>query len=110
MDSYGGNDPVGMFPLSSKQVARELAPKLTVIFRLLIKGDSCSTCWRLADVISVPKGSASSDVGDYRPVSIMPVPAKELEKIVAEKLSILFWRVTECFLLLSFHFAGAWEH
>ena len=37
-----------------KQVARELAPKLTVIFRHLVKESSFPACWRLADVVPVP--------------------------------------------------------
>ena len=38
LDPCGGNDPDGMFPLYYKQVARELEPKLAVIFRHLVKG------------------------------------------------------------------------
>ena len=55
LDPYCGNNPDGMFPLFSKQVARELAPKLAVFFRHLVKGGSFPTCCRLADVVSVPK-------------------------------------------------------
>ena len=36
LDLYGRNDPDGVFPLFYKQVARELAPKLAVIFRHLV--------------------------------------------------------------------------
>ena len=35
----------------------------------------------------VPKGSSSSKVEDYRPISITPVLSKVFEKIVGEKLS-----------------------
>ena len=41
----------------------------------------------MADVVSAPKGSASSDVGDYRTISITPVLSKVFEKILAGKLS-----------------------
>ena len=44
----------------------------------------------MADVVPVPKGSASSDVGYYRPISTTPVLSKVFEKIVAGKLSIFF--------------------
>ena len=60
---------------------------MAVIFRHLFKGGSFPACWRLADVVPVPKGSPSSDVGDYRPLSITPVLSKVFEKIVAGKLS-----------------------
>ena len=51
----GGNDNDGMFPLFHKQVARELASKLAVIFRHLVKGSSFEACWRLADIVPVSK-------------------------------------------------------
>ena len=46
LNSYGGNDPDEMFPLFYKQVARELTPKLAVIFRHLGKGSFFPACWR----------------------------------------------------------------
>ena len=67
-----------MFPLFYKQVARELAPKLAVIFRHLIKGGSFPACWRFFDVVPVPKVLASSEVGDYRAIFITPVLSKVL--------------------------------
>ena len=36
-DSYGGVDPLGVFPLFFKIVANIVAPKLSVIFRRLIR-------------------------------------------------------------------------
>ena len=42
-----------------------MAPKLAVNFRRLVKEGSIPACWKLADVVPVPKGSLSSDVGDY---------------------------------------------
>ena len=71
---------------------------MAAIFRHLVRGGSFPACWRLVDVDPVPKESASSDVGDYVPISIAPVLPKVFEKIVAGKLSH-FWRETACFLL-----------
>ena len=33
LDSYGGTDPLGMFPLFLKRTAEVLAPRLAVVFR-----------------------------------------------------------------------------
>ena len=87
LDHYGGNDPNGMFSLFCKPVARELAHKLAVIFRHLVKGSSFPACWRLAAVVPVPKLSLSSEVGDYGRMTITPLPSKVFEKILARKLS-----------------------
>ena len=67
-------------------MARKLAPKLTVVYRHLVKGSSFPECSRLADVVPVPKGSPSTDVGDYRPMSITPLLSKVFKKFVAGKL------------------------
>ena len=47
------------FHFFCKPVAWELAPKLAVIFRHLVNGGSFPACWRLADVVPVPKKSSS---------------------------------------------------
>ena len=73
LDLYGGYDPDDMFPLFYKQVTRELAPKLAVIFRHLIKGGSFPECWKLADAVLVRKESLSSKVRDYIPISTTPL-------------------------------------
>ena len=37
LDTYGGIDPLGVFPLFLKKVANIIAPKLSIIFRKLIR-------------------------------------------------------------------------
>ena len=91
LDSYGGNYHDGMVPHFYKQGIWELASKLAVIFRHLVRGGSFPACWRLADVVPVPKESASTDVGDYRPISVTLVLSTVFENIVAGKLSH-FWK------------------
>ena len=87
LDSYGGTDPLGFFPLFYKKIASVLAPKLSVIFRKLLKVGSFPTCWRTANVTPIPKGPSSPNVADYRPISITPVLSKIYEKLIANPLS-----------------------
>ena len=37
LDPYGGTDPSGMFPLVLKRTADVMAPRLSVVFRRLIR-------------------------------------------------------------------------
>ena len=87
LDSYGGEDPLGGFPLFYKMTADILAPKLGRIFRRLIAGGSFPRCWRKANITAIPKGAPSPDVAEYRPISITPVLSKVFERLVSGKIS-----------------------
>ena len=59
LDSYGGTDPLGMFPLFLKKIAEVLAPRLAVVFRLLLRLGSFPVSWSVANVSPIPKGPPS---------------------------------------------------
>lgn len=89
LDSYGGIDPDGFFPLFLKKIAVVLAPKLSVIFRLLLKSGSFPLCWRKANVTPIPKGaSATSCPSEYHPISITPILSKVFERLLARRLTL----------------------
>ena len=46
--------------------------------------------WKVAKVVPLFKGGDQSDVGNYRPVSLLPLPGKLLEKIVHKRLIQFF--------------------
>ena len=53
LDSYGGTDPLGMFPLFLKRTAEVLPPRITVVFRQLLRLGSFPICWRVANVTPI---------------------------------------------------------
>ena len=62
LDTYGGVDPLGLFPLFLMKVADMIAPKLGVIYLSLNRLGSFPQCWRSANVTHViPKGAPSPD-------------------------------------------------
>ena len=69
LDSYGGTDPLGIFPLFLKKTALVLAPHLVVVFQRLLHLCSFPVCWRLANVTPIPKGPPYSSASNYRPIS-----------------------------------------
>ena len=73
LDPYSGTDPLGMFPLFLKRTADVLTPRLSVVFRQLLRLGSFPSCWRQANVTPIPKCQSSSSVTNYRPISITPV-------------------------------------
>lgn len=65
-----------------------LAPVITVLYNsCLVQGIFPST-WKVANVIAVPKGNGKdkSDPKSYRPISLLPVLGKVLEKLVCGRL------------------------
>ena len=87
LNTYCGVDPLGVFPLFLKMVADIIAPKLSIIFHGLIRQGSFAECWRSNNVTAIPKGTASPDRENYRPISIAPILSKVYEKLVSHKLS-----------------------
>ena len=64
LDPYGSTDPLGMFPLFLTRTADVKAPRLSAVFRGLVRLGSFLACWRQANVTPIPKGPRSS-VANY---------------------------------------------
>ena len=86
LDLYGGTDPLGMFPVFLKRTAAVMAPRLSVVFRRLVRLGSFPACWKQANVTPIPKGPPSSSVVNYRPISITSVLSKVFEPLVSVRL------------------------
>ena len=90
LDSFGGTDPLGLFPLLLKEAATVLAPKLSTVFRLLFRQGRFPLSWRIANITPIPKGAPSPCASNYRPISITPVLSKVFEKVISARLSMSF--------------------
>ena len=86
LDPYGGTDGLGMFPLFLKRTADVLAPRLSMVFRRLLRLGSLPACWRQANITPIPKGPSSYSVANYGPISITPVLSKVFEHLVSVRL------------------------
>ena len=87
LDSYGGVDPLGVFPLFFKMVADIVAPKLSAIFQRLIRSGSFRVCWCSAKVAAISKGPPFIEKENYRPMSLIPILPKVFEKLISHRLS-----------------------
>ena len=63
-----------------------LIPKLTFLLNLSLKSGKFPQIWKQAVVIPLAKEGDTSNVGNYRPISLLPLPGKILEKIVHDRL------------------------
>ena len=72
-------------------MAWELALKLAIAFRHLVKGNSFPASWRVASIAPVLKESSSSDVRVYGTISVTFLLSIVFEKTVGGKLSHFFF-------------------
>ena len=84
-----------------------LAPKLSCLFRRLLRGGEFPLEWRIANVTPIPKGPLSALVCNYRPISITPVLSKVFERLIALRFGH-FWRDLGSCLLTSIHTGRDW--
>ena len=66
-----------------KATAASIAPSLTVLFNLSISSCSVPNSWKLSTVVPIPKTKhPSNNPGDYRPISLLSIISKLLERHV----------------------------
>ena len=70
------------FLLFSTELLMLWPPRLSVVFRPLVRLGTFPACWRQANVTPIPKGPLSSSVANYRPISITSVLSKVFECLV----------------------------
>ena len=82
-----------------QKTASILAPKLSGLFRRLLRSGDFPLEWRIADVTPIPKGPLSALVCNYRPISIISVLSKVFDRLI----SLRFGRILESSEVLPSH-------
>ena len=80
-----GLDEVSSFIL--KKVFTILLPEVTFMMNLSILSSSFPDAWKKALIEPIPKSGNLTQVKNYRPISLLPLPGKILEKIIHAQLS-----------------------
>ena len=75
-----GTDGVSAWVLHT--FAAELAPSIASLFNLSMKTGKLPDEWKLANVVPIPKNSHIQDVWSYRPISLLSIISKTLERFV----------------------------
>ena len=63
-----------------------MAKPLTVIFNQSLQTGIVPSVWKFSNVTPIYKRGDKSDLGNFRPISVVPVVAKLLEKLIANQL------------------------
>ena len=71
-----------------KKIAPVFANPLCKLLNLSISKNSFPNQWKIAKVTPLHKGGARNDINNYRPIAVLPILSKILEKHVASSLSV----------------------
>ena len=70
-----------------KQLAAEISPHITLIMNRSIESGKFPSTWKKANVTAIYKGKGSKeDPGNYRPISILPILGRTMEKMIAGQM------------------------
>ena len=70
-----------------KDAFRVLVPQLVYLFNLSFESGFFPDRWKMATIIPLHKGGDRTEVGNYRPVSLLPLPGKIIERIAHSRIT-----------------------
>ena len=76
--------PDGLHPMLLLRTAEEVAKPLSIIFETSFCQGILPDDWKCANISPIFKKGSTSDVNNYRPVSLTSVPCKIMESIVRD--------------------------
>ena len=88
--SRGISHPEGIPNSVIKKFALEIAPTLTTLFNRCIRESIFPDCWKIANVIPVPKTKNPAQLKDWRPISLTSTFSKVFEKVILSLISPYF--------------------
>jgi hypothetical protein len=82
IDVNKAQGPDGIPTIIYKNLATVLAPSMSMLFNLSIQSGVVPKEWKWANVVPVFKKGPPEDVSNYRPISLLPIIGKILEKCI----------------------------
>ena len=80
IDTTKANGPDGISGTMLKATAYAIFPSVTALFNKSIRSGIVLTKWKEANVTPIPKGSNTSSVSNYSPISLLSALSKLLER------------------------------
>ena len=93
-DSSKATGPDKISALMFKMTASSIAPSITSLFNQSLKKGQVPMDWKLSHVVPIPKQSPANSPDKYRPVSLLSILSKVLERhvynIIADYLDEIY--------------------
>ncbi len=80
LDVSKASGPDGISATMLKRVATSIAPSITTLFNLSIRSAQVPTEWKKSLVVPIPKSSEHTSPSNYRPISLLSILSKTLER------------------------------
>ena len=87
LDTSKASGPDGISGKMLKSTAPSITPVLTKLFNLSMRTGIVPTAWKTSAVVPVPKGTISAEPANYRPISLLSICDKILERHVCKLLT-----------------------
>ncbi|KGL84716.1 RNA-directed DNA polymerase from mobile element jockey, partial [Tinamus guttatus] len=87
LDTHKSMDPDGMNPRVLRELADVIAKSLSIIFERSWRMGEVPEDWKKANVTPVFKKGKKEDPDNYRPVSLISVPRKVMERLILAVVS-----------------------
>ena len=84
LDTKKATGPDDVSPHLLKQCASELSAPLTSVFSACLRENTWPSVWKEARVVPVHKRSSRANPKNYRPISLLSVVGKVLERVVTD--------------------------
>ena len=80
---YSAAHPDGTTSWMLSTFADVISPSLASLYNLSIYSGQIPTDWKLSNVVPIPKESNKNDVRFFRPISLLPVVSKVLDRHIS---------------------------
>ena len=86
LDVFKASGPDQISVRMIKGTASSIAPVLAQFFNVSIKSGRIPSAWKASNIVPIPKGPSNTDPSNYRPISLLSVISKMLEKIICDRV------------------------
>ena len=87
LDHKKASGPDGISARMLKGTATSIAPVLTMLFNCSIQTGKLPSAWKVSNIVPIPKGSSSDEPCNYRPISLLSIISKVLERIIYNRVT-----------------------
>ena len=88
LDTRKSTGPDNISACFLKEISTAIVRPLTELYNVFPESGSIPSAWKQSHISPVHKGGAVGDPSNYRPIAVVPVVAKVLEKIIVTQFSV----------------------